>query len=254
MGGTTKLLCRPSTDRWTCLEPDRRAGPGTQPGRGARRAAPELPVVTGTLEQIPPPSLFDTLLYIDVLEHIEDDRGELEQAAAHLSPAATWSCWDRPIPGSFLPSTGPLATTGGIPGRRCLALTPAGLVMVRSIYLDSDRPAGLAGQPPILVAVDAWTRVRSPSGTRSWSVAHGWSIRYFPRTGQISPQCLETAGFGLTLLIATTGRSSSAMKALVPGGEAGMLRRAACQSSPENPKRSTHSWESKRVPNYRRFS
>ncbi len=30
--------------------------------------------------------------------------------------------------------------------------------------------------------------------------------------------------------------------------------RAAGQSLPENPNRSTHSWESKRAPNYRRFS
>ena len=33
-----------------------------------------------------------------------------------------------------------------------------------------------------------------------------------------------------------------------------LLRRAAGQSLPENPNRSTHSWESKRAPNYRRFS
>ena len=32
------------------------------------------------------------------------------------------------------------------------------------------------------------------------------------------------------------------------------FRRAAGQSLPENPNRSTHSWESKRAPNYRRFS
>ena len=32
------------------------------------------------------------------------------------------------------------------------------------------------------------------------------------------------------------------------------IRRAAGQSLPENPNRSTHSWESKRAPNYRRFS
>ena len=31
-------------------------------------------------------------------------------------------------------------------------------------------------------------------------------------------------------------------------------RRTAGQSLPENPNRSTHSWESKRAPNYRRFS
>ena len=33
-----------------------------------------------------------------------------------------------------------------------------------------------------------------------------------------------------------------------------LLWRAAGQSLPENRNRSTHSWESKRAPNYRRFS
>jgi SAM-dependent methyltransferase len=39
----------------------------------------------GTLAQVDGAARFDTILYIDVLEHIEDDRGELERAATHLS-------------------------------------------------------------------------------------------------------------------------------------------------------------------------
>ena len=36
--------------------------------------------------------------------------------------------------------------------------------------------------------------------------------------------------------------------------ETSLLRRAAGQSLPENPNRSTHSWENKSAPSYRRFS
>jgi SAM-dependent methyltransferase len=43
-------------------------------------------VLTGTLADVPKGRWFDTILYIDVLEHIEDDRGELRRAALHLKP------------------------------------------------------------------------------------------------------------------------------------------------------------------------
>src|SRR5262249_6512572 len=86
MGGTTKLLCGPRQQAWTCLEPD----PELARALSQSVERGELPrscrVVTSALEQMPPASLFDTLLYIDVLEHIEDDRAELKRAAAHVKP------------------------------------------------------------------------------------------------------------------------------------------------------------------------
>jgi 2-polyprenyl-3-methyl-5-hydroxy-6-metoxy-1,4-benzoquinol methylase len=51
-------------------------------GRGGRK----FEAVCGTLESIPAEEQFDTICYIDVLEHIEDDRAELNLAAAHLRP------------------------------------------------------------------------------------------------------------------------------------------------------------------------
>src|SRR5262245_28385105 len=68
MGGTTKLLCSPRQRAWTCLEPD----PELARALSESIERGELPrccrVVTGTLTQIPAAFLFDTLLYIDVLE------------------------------------------------------------------------------------------------------------------------------------------------------------------------------------------
>jgi len=43
-------------------------------------------VLTGTLADVPKERRFDAILYIDVLEHIEDDCGELRRAALHLNP------------------------------------------------------------------------------------------------------------------------------------------------------------------------
>jgi SAM-dependent methyltransferase len=70
---------------WVCLEPDQELA-----SRLARDIADrELPaacrVVTGTLDQIGEMELFDTILYLDVLEHIAEDRVEIERAARRLT-------------------------------------------------------------------------------------------------------------------------------------------------------------------------
>jgi len=84
IGATTESLCDGSQRRWLCLEPDaalaRRIEEMTIAGRLPRCCE----VKVGTTAAFPPGPLFDCILYIDVLEHIEDDRGELARAAALL--------------------------------------------------------------------------------------------------------------------------------------------------------------------------
>jgi len=50
----------------------------------------ELPknckVIEGTISSFENKSQFDTILYIDVLEHIENDKAEIEMAASRLNP------------------------------------------------------------------------------------------------------------------------------------------------------------------------
>ena len=77
LGGTTRLLCRGRQRRWVCLEPDRELA--DRLARSVRDGTLPSPceVIVGTLDQIAGQAPFDTLIYIDVLEHIEDDRGEL---------------------------------------------------------------------------------------------------------------------------------------------------------------------------------
>jgi ubiquinone/menaquinone biosynthesis C-methylase UbiE len=86
MGTNTMFLCPGQHRHWLCVEPD-----STLLARLAQRidqCADFSPVQTrlGTIESIHDES-FDTILYIDVLEHIEDDKSELEIASRLLRPA-----------------------------------------------------------------------------------------------------------------------------------------------------------------------
>jgi SAM-dependent methyltransferase len=137
LGGTTRLLCRPQQDSWICLEPDAELARslslaisrGDLPGR--------CQVVVGTLEQMPTPSRFDTLLYIDVLEHIEDDRSELERAAAHLKPGGYLAVLGPAHPWLYSPFDRAIGHYRRYTRPSLRELTPQGLIQVRSVYLDS---------------------------------------------------------------------------------------------------------------------
>ena len=88
LGGTTKVLCHEAIDSWTCLEPDAQLVEQlrTEIAHDSPLGARPIQVTTGTLADVPAGALFDTILYIDVLEHIENDRAEMLAAAQHLSP------------------------------------------------------------------------------------------------------------------------------------------------------------------------
>ncbi len=89
IGATTRVLCTGAQKRWVCLEPD--AGLArcieAEHGREPYPLRPE--VVVGTLETLELAETFDCLLYIDVLEHIEDDAAEFRRAAARLNPGGS---------------------------------------------------------------------------------------------------------------------------------------------------------------------
>jgi SAM-dependent methyltransferase len=133
IGSNTLLLHNPRVKTWQCLEPDE-----TLAGR-AREAVARLPgcqVLVGTTADAEL-GRYDAILYIDVLEHIEDDRGELARAmtllkeGGHLvvlAPAhqSLYSEFDRAIGHFRRYDAGSLTAVG-----------PASLTLERVFYLDS---------------------------------------------------------------------------------------------------------------------
>ena len=84
-GATTEFLChRPA--KWTCLEPD----PALANRLAERIRDGELPrcceMVSGSLNDLDSGRQFDSVVYVDVLEHIQEDARELVDATRRLRP------------------------------------------------------------------------------------------------------------------------------------------------------------------------
>jgi len=139
VGAFTEYLAPLSPDQWSCLEPNlellaeiaRRQTEGRIPGTAQS--------VNGTMPDIPTGIQFDTTLYLDVLEHIDDHAAEAAYAA------------DRLVPGGHLIIL--VARTGVsfrlLPIRHCgsncrrytgaghAANCPNGLTSAAAFYMDS---------------------------------------------------------------------------------------------------------------------
>lgn len=137
MGGTTEILCHDETGTWTCLEPDPDLASRIKAKVEGGDIRPNCRILNGTVEDLAAVEKFDSIIYIDVLEHIKNDSKELELVSEHLasggnlivlSPAYSWlfSDFDAAV-GHFRRYT----------AASLKSLTPPKLTLTRSFYLDS---------------------------------------------------------------------------------------------------------------------
>jgi SAM-dependent methyltransferase len=84
IGTNTPYLCGSRQKRWVCVEPDSVLVERIPQRLAAQPWAGRIETKLGILQDLPPDPVFDTILYIDVLEHIEHDHDELRDALARL--------------------------------------------------------------------------------------------------------------------------------------------------------------------------
>lgn len=84
LGETTRALLGPGLDSWLCLEPDPLLAARLATGPFPTGPCPEI--VVGDISSVSIDRRFDTIVYVDVLEHIRDDAGELRKARRLLAP------------------------------------------------------------------------------------------------------------------------------------------------------------------------
>jgi SAM-dependent methyltransferase len=168
IGGTTALLSALPHRSWTCLEPDARLAARLRDRIDHGDLPLRADVHVGFLDNLPPQSTFDTILYIDVLEHITDDAGEMLRAAARLRPggrivvlcpahSVLFSEFDRSVGHLRRYSRATLE-----------AVCPATLRVASSFYLDAagalvSLAARLSGQAmPTPAQIAFWDKVLIP--------------------------------------------------------------------------------------------
>lgn len=84
IGSTTESLCDGARNRWVCLEPDREMAAAIQSKISIGLLPDCCEAFHGAVQDLSAESLFDTIIYIDVLEHILEDAKEMAASMEHL--------------------------------------------------------------------------------------------------------------------------------------------------------------------------
>jgi SAM-dependent methyltransferase len=137
IGSNTLRLRASRQRRWVCVEPDPALAGRLRAVIDRQVRDLHCEIVEGTIARIERRPQFEAILYLDVLEHIADERGELTEAVARLRPGGhlivlapaherLYSEFDRAI-GHHRRYT-----------KETLSLVmPEGLEVVRLLYLDA---------------------------------------------------------------------------------------------------------------------
>ncbi len=173
LGETTVVLCDGTQTSWLCLEPDLRLSGTIQKKIAAGILPAQCKAQTGYTDELPADARFDTILYVDVLEHIREDRLELITATKHLasggvvialSPAHQWlfSEFDSAI-GHFRRYT----------KKTLLGAAPPELQVIQCRYLDSvgifasiANKCILRQSMPTRANIDLWDQIMVPLARR----------------------------------------------------------------------------------------
>ena len=167
IGANVALLGKPGQE-WTCVEPDSTLAARIEARIRAREFSFSCRVTTGTCADLPTAS-YDSILYIDVLEHIADDRAEVTTAAQRLRPGGHLITLSPAHPYLYSPFDAAIGHHRRYTRRTILALAPTMLTPVRVRYLDAvGMMASLANRlflkssQPKLSEIHLWDRCIVP--------------------------------------------------------------------------------------------
>ena len=94
-------------------------------------------MVVGTLEDLDPQLRFDSVLYVDVLEHVENDAREIARASQRLAPSGRLIVLAPAHQWLYSPFDAAIGHHRRYSKRSLLALMPPHLRGVRLVYLDA---------------------------------------------------------------------------------------------------------------------
>jgi SAM-dependent methyltransferase len=169
IGSNIKYLFNSGVTSWHALEPDRVLAASLPVEFEALGLADKGHCIVGTLADLPNDLRFDTILYLDVLEHIENDDHELAAAVGQLTPEGRVIVLAPAHQFLFSPFDSAIGHFRRYSVRTLRALTPPGYRVVTAAMLDSvGLMASLANRiilrqsMPTSAQVEVWDRVMVP--------------------------------------------------------------------------------------------
>jgi 2-polyprenyl-3-methyl-5-hydroxy-6-metoxy-1,4-benzoquinol methylase len=171
IGETTSVFRSEAQSSWTALEPDMALAARLR-SRVSKLSMP-VKVMAGTVAAIQERPLFDCVIYIDVLEHIEKDRDELEAVVARLKPGGTIVVLSPAHQALFTPFDAAIGHYRRYNRQQLVALTPARTKLIRIRYLDAvgltltiGNRLLLRSAAPTVAQVLLWDRFCIPAARR----------------------------------------------------------------------------------------
>jgi SAM-dependent methyltransferase len=166
IGSNTLLLRKFATERWLCIEPSAVLIPKLTQNVGSNQG---IEIFAHSAEHFPEMNAFDVVLYIDVLEHIADDAGELARASERLCTGGHLILLAPANERVFGPFDRALGHFRRYSKASLLAIQPSGVKVEKLCYLDSvglfllalDRTflhSGVPTAPQVLF----WDRIAVP--------------------------------------------------------------------------------------------
>jgi SAM-dependent methyltransferase len=170
IGETTRHLCDGLQRSWLCLEPDARLAARLVASLDTLRLVPRPEVRVATVADLAGTERFDTILYIDVLEHIADDREEIRRASQLLNRGGSLIVLSPAFPLLFSEFDKSVGHHRRYTRRSLAALFPSSLHRRRLFYVDCvGFAASLANRVllrqslPTAEQLDVWSRIMIPA-------------------------------------------------------------------------------------------
>jgi SAM-dependent methyltransferase len=137
IGGTTKILCESKQKRWVCLEPDETLAAQIKNQIASGQLPPHCEARAISSTELPAEEKFDSIIYIDVLEHIEEDKKELLTISRHLKKNGFLIILCPAHQKLFTPFDAAIGHFRRYNKRLLTDAAPSNLKCIKLIYLDS---------------------------------------------------------------------------------------------------------------------
>jgi len=137
LGATTLTLYDQKVIEWICLEPDQSFYELLEKRIREKELPAACKAIHGTLADLDPGDIYDTIIYIDVVEHIENDKAEIQTASRHLNPGGKIIILSPAHQWLFTPFDRAIGHFRRYSRVTLSAIGPADCIEEKIIYLDS---------------------------------------------------------------------------------------------------------------------